>query len=387
MQFGTFNYVLAFTAIFAGIAKLGLDGIVVRELLNNPKNFEIFLGTAFWLKMIGALLVLLLMALILFFTSQSVKINLFVFIVSIGLFFQAFEVIEFYFQSEMLAKNIYISKVIQLGISTIIKIYLIISNAKLVYFILLMTIDALILAIVYTFSYKLKKKTLFYKYFNITIARKLIKDSWPLILSSFVVMIYMRIDQIMIKEMLGEYQVGIYSAAVRLSEAFYFIPMIITTSIFPAIIKAKSENENLYKKRFQRFYFFMIWLAIFISISMTFLSHWLVVFFFGQSYHSASGILVINIWSSIFVFIGVVSDKWHLVENLQKYILINTTVGALLNILLNLVLIKKFGAIGAAYSTLISYAVAAFFMNFIWRASRNNFYIICKSFISYGKIN
>ena len=102
----------------------------------------------------------------------------------------------------------------------------------------------------------------FYKHFELGIAKQLLKDSWPLIFSAIVVMIYMRIDQIIIKEMLGEYEVGIYSAAVRLSEGCYFIPMLITASLFPAILNGKKQSEELYKQRLQHLYTLMVWMAI-----------------------------------------------------------------------------------------------------------------------------
>ncbi|ENM3912220.1 flippase, partial [Vibrio cholerae] len=238
-QFGLFSYALAFTAIFAGIAKLGLDGIIVRELINYPDKRDAYLGTAFWLKVMGSIIVMLLMAAVIPFTNNDATTNLFIFIIACGLVFQSFEVVEFYFQSQVLAKLISICKIIQLSLSSLIKIYLVITESELIWFVLVTTFDTLSLAICYFLAYRLQKRNLFYTCFDFSIAKRLLKDSWSLIFSSIVVMIYMRIDQIMIKQMLGEYEVGIYSAAVRLSEAWYFLPTLITASLFPAILNAK----------------------------------------------------------------------------------------------------------------------------------------------------
>ncbi|MBD3843217.1 MAG: flippase, partial [Campylobacterales bacterium] len=220
----------------------------------------------------------------------------------------------------------------------------------------------------------------------LSIAKQLLKDSWPLIFSAIVVMIYMRIDQIMIKEMLGEYEVGIYSAAVRLSEAFYFIPMLITASLFPAILNAKNQSDELYKQRLQRLYTFMVWMAIAIALPMTFLSDWLILLLFGQAYQEAGQVLMIHIWASIFVFLGVASGKWFITENLQRFTLINTSVGAILNVGLNLIFIPKFGIVGAAYATVISYGVAAYLINSIWKVSRSNFFMLSKSLFLFRKV-
>lgn len=380
-QFGLFSYVLAFTAIFGGIAKLGLDGLMVRELVNHPEKRDIYLGTAFWLKIIGAFIVMGLMAAIVPFTSNDATTNLYIFIIAAGLFFQSFEVVEFYFQSLVLAKIISICKVIQLALSSMIKIYLVLTEAELIWFVLVTAVDAMSLAISYFIAYKLRRTPSFYKHLDLSIAKQLLKDSWPLILSAIAVMLYMRIDQIMIKEMLGEYEVGIYSAALRLSEAFYFIPMLITVSLFPAILNAKKQSEELYKQRLQDLYTFMVWFAIAIALPMTFLSDWLILLLFGQAYQEAGQVLMIHVWASIFVFLGVASGKWYITENLQRLTLFNTSIGATLNIVLNLIFIQKLGVIGAAYATVISYAVAAYLMNLAWKKSRCNFFMLSKSLL------
>ena len=177
----------------------------------------------------------------------------------------------------------------------------------------------------------------------------------------------MRIDQIMIKEMLGEYEVGIYSAAVRLSEAFYFIPMLITASLFPAILNAKNQSEELYKQRLQRLYTFMVWFAIAIALPMTFLSDWLILQLFGQAYQEAGQVLMIHVWGMIFVFFGVAWSKWMLAENLSRTVMVLQVMSFLSNISLNYFLIPIFGVIGAALATAISYmlghTVFALFFN------------------------
>lgn len=156
-QFGIFSYALAFTAIFAGISKLGLDEIMVRELLNHPENRDTYLGTAFWLKIISAFIVMGLMAAIVPFTSNDATTNLFIFIITTGIVFQSFAVVEFYFQSQVLAKIVSICKVIQLAVSSIIKIYLVLNEAELIWFVLVTALDNLSLAISYFIAYRLKK--------------------------------------------------------------------------------------------------------------------------------------------------------------------------------------------------------------------------------------
>jgi O-antigen/teichoic acid export membrane protein len=378
-QFGLLSYVVAFTAIFGSIAKLGLDSVIVRELVNHPEQRDIYLGTAFRLKVLGAFIVMSVMVAIVPFTSNDGRTNLFIFIIAAGLIFQSFEVVEFYFQSQVRAKIVSTCKVIQLSLSSLIKIYLVLTEAELICFVLIVVFDAFALAVSYAIAYKISKNRIFYKYFDPNIAKQLLKASWPLIFAAFFALIYMRIDQIMIKEMLGEYEVGIYSAAIRLGEAFYFIPMLITISLFPAIVKAKQQGEELYKQRLQQLYNLMFWLAFVIALLMSFLSDRLIVLLFGTPYHEAGQILMVHVWASIFVFWGVASQRWLFVENLQILTLISTASGAVVNLLLNYTLIPVFGVMGAAYATLISYAVAGYFMYFMFAKSRENFYMMSNS--------
>jgi O-antigen/teichoic acid export membrane protein len=325
----------------------------VRELVNHPQKRDTYLGSAFWLKIIGAFFAIGLMPIILPFTSNDTTTKLYIFIIASGLIFQSFEVVEFYFQSQVLAKIITICKVIQLALSLIIKSYLVLTEAQLVWFVFVILFDYFSLAVSYYIAYKLIKNPSFYKYFNLSIAKKLLKDSWPLIFASIVVSIYMRIDQVMIKEMLGEYEVGIYSAASRLSEAFYFIPMLILSSFFPAILNSKNHNLEIYNQRLQILYTSMVWLGISIALPMTFFSDWLILLIFGQLYQEAGQVLMIHTWTAVFVFIGVVYSGYLTIENKTKKAFYRTLIGAIVNVFLNYMLIPTHGIKGAAIATLI----------------------------------
>ena len=380
-QFGVFSYAIAFASLFSSIAKLGLDGIVVRDLVREPEQRDRYLGTAFWLKLGGAAVMLGAVALATQLTSSDRLINLYILIIASGAIFQSFEVVDFYFQSKVLSKFVSICKMTQLLLSSLLKLYFIFTGADLIWFVLVTLVDQLSLALSLYLAYRNQKLGSFYRHFDMKTAKQLLKDSWPLIFSGLVIMIYMRIDQIMIKEMLGEREVGLYSAAVRLSEVWYFIPAIITTSLFPSIINAKKISEKLYYTRLQRLYTLMVWLAIAIALPMTFLSGWLVTLLYGAAYSEAGKVLMINIWAGVFVFIGVASSKWFISEGLQKYLTINTVVGAIVNILLNLFLIPKYGIYGAAIATVISQALASYFMNLIFKRTRLNFFRLTRSAI------
>ena len=379
-QFGVLSYAIAFVAIFSTIAKLGLDSIVVRELVIKPSQKDKYLGTAFWLKFGGAFFSLAVVALALQLTFNNYTTKLYILIIACGMISQSFEVVTFYFQSQVQAKYISSGKLMQLLLSSLLKIYLVYVDGDLKWFVLVSLVDQITLAAAYFIVYRRQQLGGFIRSFDYATAKQLLKDSWPLIFSGFVVMIYMRIDQVMIKEMLGDKEVGVYSVAVRLSEVWYFIPMVITNSLFPSVINAKKVSQELYYARLQRLYSFMVWIAIAVAIPTTFLSDWLVAILYGEAYQGAGQILKIHVWASVFVFLGVASSAWLTSENLQRYAFSRTFAGAVINVVLNLVLIPAYGILGAVIATVIAQSMAAFIFDVFTKKTRVMFYMKVKAF-------
>lgn len=382
-QFGLFSYAQSFVGLFTAIATLGLDGIVVRELVKDESRRDELIGTAFYLKLIGAIAVLIVLAVAIQFTSNDHYTNVLVFIIASATIFQAFNVVDMYFQAKVLSKYVVYANVISLFISSIVKIVLILNDAPLLAFAWATLFDSVVLALGFIYYYV--KNSSIFNIKNLIFKREtavsLLKDSWPLILSGFVVSIYMKIDQVMIQEMMGSEAVGQYAAAVRISEAWYFIPIVIASSLFPAIINAKAHSEELYYARLQKLYDFMVWMAIAIAFPMTFLSDWVIHLLYGEQYFPAGSVLMIHIWAGVFVFLGVASGKWLLSENLQIFSTINTSIGAIVNIWLNYILIPRIGLEGAAWATLISYFMAAYLCLSFWKKTRINFINLSKTLL------
>lgn len=363
-KFGTYSYVLAFVSIFSGIAKLGLDGVLIRDLLTYPQEQKIYLGTAFWLKVFGAIAMLLVIGVALQITNHDRSTDTYILIIASGIIFQSFEVIDFYFQSRVQSKFVSLCKILQLCISSILKIYFVLSGAELIWFVLIALIDQLTMALSLYWAFRNQRGSNFYFAFNFSVARKILIDSWPFMFSSLAVAIYMRIDQLMIKQMLNEHELGIYSAALKISEVWYFIPTIISSSLAPAILNAKKNDDKLYQSRLLRLIKLLTWLSIFLAVLITFCSDKLIDLTFGPAYQSSVGVLNIQIWSGVFVFIGVASSVFFVAENYATKALYRTLAGAVTNVILNFYFIPKYGIFGAAYATLFSQFVANFLYDF-----------------------
>tara|TARA_B110000114_G_C15085317_1_gene395832 strand:- start:1237 stop:2583 length:1347 start_codon:yes stop_codon:yes gene_type:complete len=381
-QFGFFSYTLSFVALFGFMVTISHTSIVVRELVKNPNHNDEIVSTAFWLKIMGAMLgVLITLAISINFTSNDRFVNILILIIASSTIFQSFNVVDDYFQSKVMNKFVVITNVISLFLSSVIKIILILNDAPLIAFVWVVFFDNFILASGFIYFYiKLNSK---FKIKNLKFKSKtailLLKDSWPLMISSAAILIHIKVDQVIIKEILGLEAVGQYAAAARVSEAWYFIPSVLTASFFPAIINAKKNNEDLYNSRLQKLYDIMVWVAIAIAIPMIFLSDWLIEILYGYQYSEAGNVLMIHIWAGVFVSLGLASNGWLICENLQKFLLVNTFIATITNIGLNYILIPKFGIVGAAWATIISYFLVGYLCLLIWKKTRINFINLTKS--------
>ena len=383
-RYGFLSYANSFVGIFLAFATLGLDEIVVRELVKSPEQREIILGSSFFLKLVGTLLMWMAILAAVPFTENDLKANILITIIAFGAVFQAFNVIDFNFQAKVKSKYVVHAQFVQLIVSSIVKIILVVSESPLIWFASVYCLDAIVLAVGLVFVYFYNGENIFCWKWSFETSKYLLHDSWPLILAGVVVSVYMKIDQVMIKEMLGAKEVGLYAAAVKLSEAWYFLPMAITSSLFPAIINAKIYQKEDYFQRLQKLYDLMVWIAVAIALPTAILSPWIVELLYGNEYLESSSVLIIHIWSGIFVFLGVASSKYLLAENYIKKTFYRTFVGALLNIIMNYYLIGIMGIEGAALSTFASHFFAAYFYDILDKDLRKMFILKTKSLFFYS---
>ena len=387
-QFGLLSFATAFVGLFGAIATMGLQGIVVRDIVRDPGGKEETLGTTAVLQFFGGLVSYgLILAVIFWLRADDALAKTIVVILSSIMLFKASEIAVYWFESQVLSKyTVWVQNGVFL-VFAMIKVGLILQNAPLIAFAWTMMAEALGVSFLMLVMLGLRGPG--FKRLNVSFNRMktLLADSWPLLLSGIAILIYMKIDQIMLGQMIGDEAVGIYSAAVRVSEVWYFVPMAIVASVFPAILETKKRSEKLYYDRLQRLYDLMVWLAFFVALPMSFLSTTIVTILFGDTYKQAGTILSIHIWASVFVFLGVASGKWFLTENRQLLSLQRTMLGAMSNIILNLLLITKFGVLGAAWSTVFSYAIAAMFSDLAQIDTRRMFIMKINAFNFFGVVS
>jgi len=360
-QYGLWSYATALGAIFIGIATLGLDSIVIRDLVRHPEKTREILGSAFTLKLIGGV-VALAAACLCVWLLRSGEADAFwlVTLISASSIFHAFNVIDFYFQSQVAAKYTVYSTNAAFTLMAALKIYFLLTAAPLMAFAWANLGEAALTAIFLALASHFKHLPLHHWRARLETITRMMRDGWPLLLAGMAVMVYMRVDAIMLQYMLDDHAVGIYSAATRLSEIWYMVPTVIVASVSPAIIQAHGEDSGLYLKRLRQLYSAMFWAAVLISTPISLFSSWIMDTLFGGEFLASGPVLAIHLWASIAVFLGVASSQYLVIEHLEKISFYRTLIGLICNILLNIGLIPTYGPVGAAIATVISYFVATF---------------------------
>lgn len=385
-RFGQYNYAIAFVTLFSPLATLGLNNIVVRDIVLLPSRKNETLGSAFGLRLCGGLVTLLLATAVAAVSGSHDRLTIaLVAVTAAGTVFSAFDAIDLWFQSQLKSKFTVLAKNAALIVISAIKVLLIMYQASLLMFAWAGTAEIALgsfgLLLVYGRvggSFRLWR-------FTLARAKSLLRDSWPLIFSGVFGAIYLRIDQVMIGEMVGNEEVGVYAAAVRLAEAWYFVPMTIVASVLPSVVEAKRISDDLFYSRLQRLYNLMAFFAYAIAIPTTFLSKSIIAVLYGSAYNSASPMLVVLIWSGLFINLGVARTSFLTAMNWTRTHLVINVIGCILNIALNYVLIPAYGGMGAAVATFIAYGVVGVLACFFYRPLYRTGYMLAKAMV-YPKI-
>jgi O-antigen/teichoic acid export membrane protein len=381
-QFGQLSYATAFVMLFSSIALLGLDFIVVRNIVRCPSCRDETLGTAFVLKFAGGMLAsVLTVASIFMLRHDDQMTRLLVGITTIGTLFQVFGTIDFWFQSQVNSKYSAYARSTAYLIVCAAKVSLILLNAPLVAFAWAGLADIILGSVGLLIAYRVNGRHISAWRSTLPMAKELLRDSWPLILTDIVILIYMRVDKIMIGEMSGNNELGIYAVAALLAETLYFIPTAVASSVFPSIIEAKGIGEDFFQGRLQQFYNLMALLGYAVALPVTLLAGWLVPILFGAAYSKAGPMLIGLVWAGMFVNLTMARNYYLTVMNWTRLHFITDFLGCLLNILLNLLLIPDYGGMGAVIASCISYWFAVHGTCFMFKDLRKTGLMLTKALV------
>jgi O-antigen/teichoic acid export membrane protein len=361
-QFGLLSFATAFAGLFGAFATLGLQGIVVRDIVHNPDCAPETLGTAAILQLIGgtAAYLIFLVAIAYIRPEDSIARTI-VAILGSTMLLKASEISVYWFESKLLSKyTVWVQNGVFLVFAAV-KVILILEQASLIAFVWIMLAEAVVVAIILLAV--LNKYGLLLTKLRVSTkrAKLLLKDSWPLLLSGISITIYMQIDKIMLGKMVGYEEVGIYSVATLISTVWYFLIPIFLATLFPSLTNLHAQRSGLLSQRWIQLYTLMFWFSVVVALILSIFSNILVEFIFGEMYTRSASVLVIHVCAGVNVAIGSVWSQWLLLENKLKIGLYSQLLGMIINVGLNFWLIPSFGAIGAALATLLSYWISAFF--------------------------
>jgi O-antigen/teichoic acid export membrane protein len=368
--YGYMSYAYSLIGLLSAIGALGMDAIVIKELVEQRFRPSLIF-TAFLLRLVFAFLLYMGLAIITFLHESDSLTRYLLVLLGSGLIFRSFETFALYFQAKSEVLGISVIKLSVALVFSLFKLLALYYGVDIYAFAIVILLEIVTLGIVYFGHFRKKTMPLSRgQVFSRIDAKKIIWQSLPIFISGIMVSIYMRIDQIMIQNYLGAEQTGIYAASVKISEMWYFIPMLLVQAVTPSLIETYKNNREKYYKRLSQLLGFLFYISLAAAIALTIFGSFIISVLFGSAYHEATLPLAISAWAAIFVFWGVGISNLIILDNTQHYSTINTTIGAIINVSLNSVLIPIFGIAGAATSTLISYAYSACFGYYFFTKTR-----------------
>jgi PST family polysaccharide transporter len=371
-NFGALNYAQALAAIVIAISPLGMEAMALREVVKMPNSAGRWIGTVLGFRLTGSFLgSLIIYIMASHFRPDNPDIAILVLLLCLGLVFQSFESGELLFQSRTQIVRLVIPRMAIAVSLSFLKILVILTGKSVLYFACLVALEQILSGLFTQYllqQYLTKGDNIQFCWVT---GRQLLNQSWPLAIASIAVITYVKTGQLMLGNLLGDAALGIYSAGVRIPEALYFVPVVLGTSMLPALLRAQMVDGQTYERAVLRYLRLNILIAFGMVIPLA-LSSWAIVrILFGLNYISAAPVLVINALSLIFVFSGVARSQILLNARKTSYAMFFSVIGLAVNVGLNLWLIPRHGAVGAAISTMLSYALSGFVATFWFRGTRS----------------
>lgn len=387
--YGQYSYLAAFIGLLGPFTSLGLNALVTREIVEGQSQHKV-LSTSVYYRLIGGVIATLLaFVVVVFLYLQHIKVPIqpkwFV-LAALANILSAFYVMENYFNAEVASKYSVLVRMVTLVISTIAKLVGLFLGLSVEFFLFVMLVELVIRALIYTLTYIYYNKRHRDNRFASTkdidkkYGKALLNQSKWLIMSGFMSVIYLKIDQLMLGSMVGSHELGVYAVAAKLSEVWYFFPIAVATSFFPKLIKNKN-NQTLYLKQLEYLCGALLWVAITIASAVVLVSDYFVPLLFGVEYIASADILNVHVWAATFIFMRAVFSKWLLVEGLIKFSLFTHGIAAIVNVGMNLWLIPIYGGLGAAIATLVSYGVSSYFSLWLHQKTRPMAIIMTKALV------
>lgn len=370
-NYGLINYAASIVAFAMPLMKLGLDAILVYELVESPEKEGEILGTSLCMNVVSGVLGML--GVVGFASVMNVgdyETILICGLYSLSLLFAAVEMIQYWFQYKLLSKYSSIVMLIAYAVVSTYKTFLLVTSKSVYWFSVSHAIEFGIIGIALVILYFKSDGQRFS--FSLARAKKMLKKSKHYILAALMVMVIQNTDHIMLTSMVGNAENGLYSAAITAVTVFQFVYLAIIDSFRPMILSNKKEGSPSYENNVSRVYGMTLYLAIAQCIAFALLANLIIYVLYGSEYFAAVPVLRALVFYFIFSVMGAVRNVWILAEEKQRYLWVINLTGAVFNIVLNAIMIPYWGAVGAAVASLLTQFFANFVLGFIIKPLRPN---------------
>lgn len=368
--YGVFTFVVVYVSFFAIIVDLGIDQIVLREASKDINKAGIIIGNTFLLKTCLALVAIIAMCFVTHLSAFSAEKTYLIMLYSLSLLLMPFSQFRIGFSAVLDQRIPAIMRVIEqvLNISLIMAVIFLVKG-KLVYFVIVQLITSAFISGAYVYYGIRIVRPVFN--LKVSIWASILRDSLPLALNSVLIMVYLRVDQLMIGPMLGDRQLGLYSVLVQYSEMFAIIPGILFSSVFPLMSRYyMSERDKFYRISALSFKYINLFSFSVAAISSRFPKE-IIGFIYGNEYVSGASALPVLMGAQFFAFAGIVHFNMLIAQNNQRINLLFAMVSMMVNVVLNILWIPLLGIKGAAWASLVAYGVG-FPMAYAMKSTRQN---------------
>lgn len=361
-NYGQLSYALSFIALFSFVASLGMDTILYRDLIREPQKRERILGTALALRLASGVVAAVAAATVGMLLSDDVS-ALLIAMLSGTFVLSAFQLIQFEFQARAQAKYpSLVTMCIAIFLSAL-KVCVVWLGGGVLYLAAVLLLEPVLYALAYLYLYSTRSGASFLHWrYDAAYARSLLIDSLPLIALSAFTIIYARIDQVFIKHLLDAHAVGVYDAAVRVAELWFFVPGLLLASLFPAIVNAKTTSDALFTKRLRLLILLLGSIAVAVAVAVSLMAPLIIRILYGAAFMDGVPVLQIYVWSFVGASLGFLANHYLVAENYRRILSLVALVPMATNIALNLLWIPAHGIHGAAYATLVSYSIMPFML-------------------------
>lgn len=376
--FGLITYASSLVAFMLPIMQLGLNNVLVQEIVSSPEEEGKILGTSITLSVLSSICCIIgVSAFALVANPGEPETILVCFLYSFILIFQAFDYVEYWYQAKLMSKYTSMISLTAYIIVSAYKIFLLVKGKSVYWFAISYALDYVLISVGgLVFYRKLGGRKLS---FSLELGKKMYCKSKHYILSSMMVTVFAQTDKIMLKMMLDETATGYYGAAVTCAGMTGFVFTAIIDSFRPSIFEGQKEGDGVFRHRLTMLYSIVIYLSLAQSIVMTILSKWIIYILYGTAYDSAISALRIIVWYTTFSYMGSVRNIWILANEKQKYLWQINMSGAIANVILNAVLIPLIGINGAAVASLITQLFSNVIVGYIIKPIRPNNAIMVES--------